>query len=317
MKNLLKKAGIIAALAAFGLMGCFSTDDAIAPKPMVRVDTVFVNKPDTTRPPINKPDTVPIVINKPDTGIKNPVVIKQGGWDDFPNKYMPTLKELSMKMTKLPMPMGIRYNSAIGDKPLSKVAAADTCPDGPREIFGLNIPARGLYVIDTIRYYNLAGEVGCKWHTLNTARVTHNRYILDISSGEAWEELIDSVSEQVVLPRHSISGTGRIRLNSRLEFAIQNYRVDMLTPYGEPGAIVTGGALKLGWKDGWTFNMEIVKPSPFKVDDYYPARDPAPATEKILSGPIRHDTTTVGYIDLHSDHTVVIRDWTGKPVTWP
>jgi hypothetical protein len=122
----------------------------------------------------------------------------------------------------------------------------------------------------------------------------------------------------VVLPRHSITGQGRINLHSGLKFTMRKYRVDMITPYSESKAIVTGGQLHLDWKDGYAFEMEIVKAMPFKVDDLFPIRGEL-ATEKVMSGPIVHPgdagkTDTLGYIDLHSDHSVVIRDWTGKPV---
>ena len=301
----------IAVLGAILFAGCFTTED--------RQDNTspVVLKP--TDKDTNKTDSLnPIVVTKPDSQLV-PLTGgpgKNNGWDDFPNKFLPTLQVFAGKMTKLPLPYGVRYNIVV-DKPLSKTAAADSCPDGPREIFGLNVPATGLYVVDTIRYYNMQGEVGCNWHTLNTSRVTHDRYVMDLGSGEAWEHIEDSVSEQVVLPRYAIGGSGRIKLNSKIEFKIDSYRVDMVTPYGEPGAIVTGGHLRMTWKDGYWFDLEVVKATPFKVDDFFPVRGTPTAGEKVMSGPIRHDTTTVGYMDLFADHSVVIRDWAGKLVETP
>lgn len=287
MARISSPTGIASALLALLLLGgCFTNEENLGDKP----------------PPV---DTTKTVI-----GPK-----KNNGWDDFPNKYLPTLKELAGKMTKLPTPYGFRYNSQNGVP--SKRSADTTCPAGDHEIFGLNLPEKGLYMVDTIRYYNAAGEAGCRWHTLNTVRVTHNRYVLDLNSGESWEVVIDSISDQVVLPRHSLSGTGRIRLNSKLDFTVDSYRVDYLTPYAEPGAIVRSGHLKLGWKE-YRFEMEISKTMPFRVDDFFPARGES-TTEKMMSGPILHPgdagkTDTLGYIDLHSDHSVVIRDWTGKAI---
>lgn len=290
------------------LVGCFITEQ----EPEKNYPPV-VQKP--TKPDTGKLDTLakpPVVVTPDTTTVKPPLVIKNNGWDDFPNKYLPTLKELSAKMTKLPLPYGVRYNS-VNDKPPSKVAARADCPDGPREVFGLDHPKTGLYVVDTIRYVNMQGVVSCAWDNLNMAKVTHDRYIMDLTSGEAWEHIEDSISEEVVLPRHAIHGSGRIKLHSKLEFALDAYHVDMMTPYGQPEAIVTGGNLKMTWKNGYWFDLQIVKAMPFKINDLFPIQG-TPAVEKVMSGAIKNDTTTVGYMDLYADHSVAIRDWTGKLV---
>lgn len=277
------------------LIGCFPIEQ----------DPSFDSKSDPR-------DTIKVV--RPDTGKPaDTSVATKTGWEAYPGKYLPALKELSAKMTHLPTPYGVIYFPLDNDPLLMKAAAGD-CPDGPREIFGLNLEDRGFYATDTIRYFDEAGKADCHWNSPTIVRVTHNRYILDLKSGQAWEELVDSVSNQLILPRHSISGKGRIRLKSGLELAMESFEVEILTPFRQPGVQIMSSRLHLVWKDGYSFDLRMEKDSPLKAVDFQPIREAGTAGDKVMSGPIRNDTTLVGYMDLYADHAVVIRDWTGKPV---
>lgn len=252
-------------------------------------------------------------VGRPDTGkTSDTSVTIKTGWEGFPEKYLSDLKELSAKTTHLPTPYGFIYFPLDND-PLLKAASGD-CPDGPREIFGLSNEDRGMYVTDTIRYFEEDGKADCRWNSPTIARVTHNRYILDLRSGQAWEEVVDSVSNQLILPRHSFTGKGRIRLKSGLEFAMESIEVEILTPFRQPGVNIMSARLRMAWKNGYTFDLKMVKDAPLKAVDFLPIRETPAAGDRMMSGPIRHDTTTVGYMDLYSDHAVVIRDWAGKPL---
>ena len=234
------------------------------------------------------------------------------GWDDFPNKALPDLKELSDKLNRLPVPMGTQYNVEIPRKPMP----SDPCPNGPREIFGLSLPDRGIYVVDTIQYFDAEGKASCQWQAGATVRQTNNRHILDLNSGESWETLVDSISEGDVMPAHRISGKGRILHNSGLELEIKSYSLNILIPYGTPNAIITDGHLSLYWKKGYTIELGIAITKPYSAPDFFPVRAPG-NSDILMSGRIRHDTVTVGFFDLTSDHGVRIRDWKNNSLALP
>lgn len=266
--------------------------------------------------------------NLVDAGIKRPVdtttikpPIKNGGWDDFPNKAMPDLQEMASKIKKLPVPMGIRYDQITATPPSaftkSSAAPDTTCPDGPKEVFGYTVKDHNMYMVDTIRYYDTTGTVSCHWKAGSTQRVTHDRHIIDLASGQSWEHIEDSVTEQDVLPGHHIGGTGLIKLNSGIDLAIDSYWLNMVTPYGESEAVILGGSLRMTWKNGYTLDLSIIKTMPYKALDFFPPQGAASLGERIMSGPIKHDTTLVGYFDIYADHSVFIRDWLGQPVTSP
>jgi hypothetical protein len=181
------------------------------------------------------------------------------------------------------------------------------------EIFNHRYPD-DIYVVDTLRYYNATGDISCGLQPLMTTRITHNRHIMDLSSGQAWEQFEDSIWNHTSLPRHVVSGTGLIQLNSRLVFTVDSYGVTTVRPPDESEVLVTEAHLRMSWKDGYTFDLEISKTTPYKAMDFFPASGGGAAGDKVMTGKIRNDTTTVGYIDLFADRSVMIRDWTGKPV---
>ena len=243
-----------------------------------------------------------------------------GGWDDFPNKYKPTLLELASGAQALPVPMGTRYGATPTVKPAGKFAAnQDPCPRGPFEVYGYKEPVRDFFIVDTLSYYDSAGGVHCSPTYGSTGSEHHIRYIMDLKSGESWENLVDTITDQNVLPRHTIHGTGKIKLASGLEFTIVTYDVVLITQFGTWDAFVLRAGMTLAYKGGYTVDLKLVKPSPYKAVDFFPVEGGVGDGSKMMSGPITKvnatgGVDTIGFVDLFSDRTVAVRDWKGDPV---
>jgi hypothetical protein len=243
-----------------------------------------------------------------------------GGWDDFPNKYKPTLIELANKMRQLPMPMGTRYSVQPKVLPPSKQAAAQACA-GLYEIAGLHYSNNTIYGLDTISYYDTQNQPHCDWQN-PTTRETHARHMINDASGEVWEKIDIRILDDNALPNYLTHATGRMLLNNGMKFTIDSYDVDAMVIYGDSTVNIRSASLQLSWQDGYSFKMDLAKPRPFKVVDLFPVWGDNPSLGKVLSGPIVHPGSgvsaglidTVGYIDLYADHTVAIRDWTGTLV---
>jgi hypothetical protein len=312
------------ALAAL-LAGCFSTEDpppaAKSGNDSTRIvyvldSALLAQKLDSLRR-VN--DSLKLAALKKDS-LGNPVKNNNGGWDDFPNKYKPTLLELATKMRQLPMPMGTRYSAQpdLG-KPPSKTAAA-ACT-GISEIAAIRYNKNTIYGVDTISYYDTQDRPHCDWQS-PTTRETHARHMINDASGEAWENIDIRILDEATLPNYLTHGTGRMLLNNGMKFTIDAYDIDMIILYGDSLATVRSASLALSWQDGYSFKMDLAKARPFKTVDLFPAWGDNPSQGKILSGPILHPGSgasaggidTVGYIDLYADHTVAIRDWTGTLV---
>lgn len=322
-------------LAAALLAGCFSTEEK-PPAPAgqktgidsVRLQYVidsikmaktldslrFVNDSLLARRQI---DSLKLA-GKDTTGIKLPG--NNGGWDDFPNKYKPTLQELASGVQALPVPMGTRYGATQTVTPPAKVSAnQDPCPKGPFEVYGYRDPARNFFIVDTMRYYDSVGGAHCSPTYGNTGSEHHERYIMDLASGESWETLVDTITDQHVLPRHTIHGTGRIKLARGLEFKIVSYDVVLITQFGSWDAFVLNAGMKLAYKDGYNIELKLVKPHPYKAIDFFPVEGGVGDGSKVMSGPItrandKGGIDTLGFIDLFTDRTVEIRDWKGDLV---
>jgi hypothetical protein len=242
-----------------------------------------------------------------------------GGWDDFPNKYRPTLLEMSSEVRQLPIPLSTAYGSL---SPAALTGSKVSAPAGPcagdSTLFQYKSPVRGFSLNDTITYYDSIGVAHCDLPEGSRSGKRNTRRIVEPGVGEAWEIIEDSISDQEVLPRHTIHSTGLIRLESGLEIIIQSYDCTLLTPIGADDVEVMSAGMKLLYKDGYVIHFDLAKPHPYRAPDFFPFEG-APDTSLIMSGPITHPgvgsgVDTVGYVDLFGDRTIRIRDWTGAPV---
>ena len=274
------------------LTGCFSTENQ--PTTLVVHDTTHIIVIDSTK--------------------------KNGGWDDFPNKAMPDLKMLATKLKTLPVPASFDYATTV--KPQSKRSAAGDSCGNYSDLVSVDVAERGLTVVDTLRYYDAAGAGLC-FYGPSLLRLTHNRYMLNGTS-ESWEAMEDTISQISTIPSQHIGCKGKIRLFNGVNLAIDSYSLDVKTPLGHPDALIFAGHLGLSWKDGslvdsagYRIDLEITKALPIKEADFFPARGILPAGEVVMSGPIKHGAIVVGYFDLYSDHSVMIRDWNKAAVTVP
>lgn len=243
-----------------------------------------------------------------------------GGWDDFPNKYRPTLEEIATRMQRLPVPMGTRYSGQPTNAPAAKTAATQAC-GGISEIAAIRYNNNTIYGVDTISYYDSLDQPHCDWQT-PTTRETHARHMINDASGEVWEKLDIRILDERTLPNYLTHGTGRMVLNNGTRFTIDAYDVDMIILYGDSLATIRSASLAMTWQDGYSFKLDLVKPKPFKAVDFFPAWGYGPALGRILSGPILHPGSgtreglvdTVGFVDLYADHSVDVRDWAGSLV---
>lgn len=304
MKNL---AFLLQCLAVFLLAGCM--DASVEP-----TETSV----EPTEKPLEPTKTSVEPTGTPDVRIKT-TNINGGGWDDFPNKYKPTLLDLNANVRQLPAPVGTRYASLYPINPTgAKVAAAAAPCSGDSAVLQYKSPMRDFFLYDTISYYDTNGVAHCWPQEGRRSVETHQRHIVEFGVGEVWESIQDSITDQDVLPRHTIRGTGLIRLESGRELIIQSYDLILLTQFGTQDAFVVNAGLKLLYKDGYTINLDLAKPRPYGALDFYPADGPADYS-LIMTGPITHATAqggvdTVGFIDLYGDRTIRVRDWTGVPV---
>jgi hypothetical protein len=242
-----------------------------------------------------------------------------GGWDDFPNKYRPTLLDMNSEVRQLPIPLSTAYGP-LSPAALtgSKVSASAGSCAGDSTLFRYKSPVRDFYLNDTITYYDSVGVAHCDLAEGNRSGKRNTRRIVEAGVGEAWEIIEDSISDREVLPRHKIHSTGLIRLESGLELTIQSYDCTLLAPMGVEDVDVLSAGMKLLYKDGYAIHFALAKPNPYRAPDFFPFEG-APDTSLIMSGPITHPaagsgTDTVGYVDLFGDRTIRIRDWTGAPV---
>lgn len=242
-----------------------------------------------------------------------------GGWDDFPNKYRPTLLDMSTEIRQLPLPLSTHYGSPPPDtQAVPKVAASAGPCTGDSTVFQYQSPVRDFYLHDTITYYDSNGVAHCEPPEGSRSVKRNTRRIVEPGVGEAWETSEDSVSNQDVLPRHSIRSTGLMRLESGRELTMESYDCTLLTPLEEEDTFVMSAGMKLLYKDGYALHFELARPHPYRVPDFFPFEGPRD-TSLIMSGPITHPAAgsgvdTVGYVDLFGDRTIRIRDWTGTPV---
>jgi hypothetical protein len=311
------------------LAGCFATEDQPPPSgtpgghdtTIVYVkDSLLTRKLDSI---LKVNDSLKLAIGKKDT-TKIPINGNNGGWDDFPNKYKPTLIELASKMKELPMPMGTRYNAQPKTIPIgSKSAAAAACT-GISEVAAIRYKNNTIYGVDTISYYDNLNKPHCDWQS-PTTRETHARHMINDASGEVWEKIDITILDDATLPNYLTHGTGRMVLNNGMKLNIDAYDIDMMILYGDTTATVRSASLALTWENGYSFKMDLAKSRPYKTVDLFPVWGDNPSQGKILSGPILHPGSgktegkidTLGYIDLYADHTVAIRDWTGALVQSP
>ena len=242
-----------------------------------------------------------------------------GGWDDFPNKYKPTLLELATNARQLPVPLGTRYGAPADTTShiLGKASAAQGPCTGTFEVFGYKSKIKDLFIKDTLSYFDSNEVAHCAPQGGSHTRETHIRYVMDVGVGEAWENIEDKVTDQDVLPRHTIHGTGKFRLEGGPEFTIQSYDVTMITEFGNWDAFILNASMKLLYKDGYNITLGLVKAHPYKAVDFFQIDGSLDPT-KIMSGPITRASDkgidTVGYVDLFGDHSVRIRDWAGERV---
>jgi hypothetical protein len=242
-----------------------------------------------------------------------------GGWDDFPNKYMPTLEDLDSKVGRLPVPVGTRYTSLSTNGRAGLKVAYSTPPcTGDSTVFQYRSPVRDFFLYDTITFFDSAGIAHCQSPGGTRSREKHVRRVVELGVGEVQETIENSITDQDILPRHTIHGTGSIRLESGHEFTIQSYDVTLLTPFDAQEIFVLEAGMSLLYKDGYSIHLDLAKPHPYRTVDFFPADGP-PDTSLIMTGPITHPAAqggvdTVGYIDLFGDRTIRIRDWTGTPV---
>jgi hypothetical protein len=309
------------------LAGCFSTEDSPAGKSKtnnndstkivyVLDSALLASKLDSLKR-VN--DSLRLAAIKADSLKNNTHGI--GGWDDFPNKYRPTLIEFANKMRQLPMPLGTRYSAQPKNLPQAqaKMAAVQACT-GLYEIAGLHYNNNTLYGLDTVSYYDNVNQPHCAWQS-PTTRETHARHTIDEASGEVWENIDIKILDDNVLPNYLTHGTGRMLFNNGMKITIDSYDVDAIVIYGDSTVSVRSASLALSWQDGYSFKLDLAKPRPFKTVDLFPIWGANPSLGIILSGPILHpgatagSVDTLGYADLYADHTVSIRDWTGALVT--
>lgn len=242
-----------------------------------------------------------------------------GGWDDFPNKYRPTLLDMHSELRQLPLPLSTHYGSLDPATPAGpKVAASAGQCTGDSTVFQYKSPERGYYVEDTITYYDSNGVAHCEPPEGSRSVKRNTRRILEPGVGEAWETSEDSVSDQDVLPRHSIRSTGLMRLESGREIIMESYDCTLLTPVDAEDVSVVSAGMKLLYKDGYSLHFALARPHPYTAIDFFPFEGP-PDQSLIMSGPITHPAAgggvdTVGYVDLFGDRTIRIRDWTGAAV---
>jgi hypothetical protein len=281
---------IIQGMDLFFLAGCLATDDS----------------GDAGKPSITDP--------------KQPNPQQQGGWDDFPNKYNPVLQELNANASQLPVPLGTRYiaiNSGNGTE-LGKSAAGIGCAAGDSAVYMFQSRAKDFFLYDTTTFYDSNGVASCKAQGGNRASERHIRRIVELGVGEAWETITDSITDQDILPRHTLHGTGFFRLESGLEFTIRSYDMTLLTQFGTLDAFVVDASLELLYKEGYTIRLGLAKEHPFKAVDFFPVEGSVDYSV-LMTGPITHASATggidtLGYIDLTDDHALRVRDWTGAPV---
>jgi hypothetical protein len=242
-----------------------------------------------------------------------------GGWDDFPNKYRQTLLDMNAEVRQLPLPLSTHYDPLNPAAPAgSKVAAPSGTCTGDSTLFQYQSPVRDFYLHDTITYYDSNGVAHCEPPEGSRSVKRNTRRIVEPGVGEAWETSEDSISDQDVLPRHSIRSTGLMRLESGLEIIMESYDCILLTPLDAEDVSVVSAGMKLLYKEGYALHFALAKPHPYRVIDFFQFEGP-PDRSLIMSGPITHPAVgsgvdTVGYVDLFGDRTIRIRDWTGTPV---
>lgn len=242
---------------------------------------------------------------------------ERGGWDDFPNKYKPILVDLDANARQLPMPYGTRYTTLYSTQPanLAKTAA---CP-GDSTVFIYQSPASDFFLYDTIAYYDSLGAAHCAAPGGSRAGERHLRRIVELGVGESRETLRDSITDQDILPRHTLHGTGSIRLESGSEFTIRSFDLSLLTQFGTQDAYVLDAGLELVYKDAYAIRLGLAKTHPYQAADFFPVGGEV-RHELIMTGPITHASAdggldTLGYIDLFDDHILQVRDWTGARLT--
>jgi hypothetical protein len=237
-----------------------------------------------------------------------------GGWDDFPNKYGQTLLDMNAEVRQLPLPLSTYYDSLHPATPAGPRVAASAGPCmGDSTVFEYKSPVRNFYVYDTITYYDSNGVADCKPAEGSRSVKRNTRRIVEPGVGESWETSVDSISDQDVLPRHTIHSTGLMRLESGREIIMESWDCTLLTPFGEKDLSVVNAGMKLLYKDGYALHFDLARPHPYKAIDLFPFEGP-PDQSLIMSGPITHPgvgsgVDTVGYVDLFGDRTIRIRDW--------
>jgi hypothetical protein len=242
-----------------------------------------------------------------------------GGWDDFPNKYGQTLQDMNSEVRQLPMPLSTYYGSLYpATQTVSKVAASAGSCSGDSTVFQYQSTVRDFYLNDTITYYDSNGVAHCAPPEGSRSVKTNTRRIVERGVGESWETSVDSISDQDVLPRHTIHSAGLMRLESGREIIMESWDCVLLAPIGEEDVSVVSAGMKLLYKDGFALHFDLARPHPYMAIDLFPFEGP-PDRSLIMSGPITHPAAgngvdTIGYVDLFGDRTVRIRDWTGAPV---
>jgi hypothetical protein len=247
---------------------------------------------------------------------------EKGGWDDFPNKYKPMLLDLSANARQIPVPLGTRYETiySINETVLNKSAAdgyGNGCA-GDSTVFKYQRPQNDFFLYDTTTFYDSNGVANCAAQGGSRASERHVRRIVELGVGEAWETIQDSITDQDILPRHTLHGTGFFRLESGLEFTIRSYDMTLLTQFGTLDAFVVDANLELLYKEAYTIRLGLAKPHPFKAVDFFPMNGPV-QRDLIMTGPITHASAnggvdTLGFIDLYDDHILQVRDWAGERI---
>jgi hypothetical protein len=247
---------------------------------------------------------------------------EKGGWDDFPNKYRPMLLDLNANVPQLPAPFGTRYAtlSSVDPGGLNKVSSSDPGCPGDSAVFKYQSRISDFFLYDTITYYDSTGMAHCASPGGSRASERHIRHIVEVGVGEAWETIHDSITDQDVLPRHTIHGTGLIQLESGRAFTIRSYDLTLLTQFGTQDAFVLDAGMELLYKDGFTIHLGLAKPHPYKAVDFFPVDGSMPH-DLIMTGPISHASAnggvdTVGFVDLFDDHLLQVRDWTGARIAF-
>ena len=244
--------------------------------------------------------------------------LEQGGWDDFPNKYKPTLLDLSANARQLPVPLGMRYETLNSTNATGLQKSGYGGCVGDSTVFIYQNRLSDFFLYDTTTFYDSNGVAYCSAQGGSRASEKHVRRIVELGVGEAWETITDSISDQDLLPRHTLHGTGFFRLESGLEFTIRSYDMTLLTQFGTLDAFVVDASLELLFKEGYTIRLGLAKPHPYKAVDFFPVGG-AVEYSLIMTGPITHASAnggvdTVGFIDLFDDHTIHVRDWAGARI---